>query len=222
MTTLVTYTTPTHSEMCQRFVLDRAAIAGFADNEVILIEDRQICPTGGYKSEGYNDQTASKISSLARLPVGERYLFVDADCCLFSGLHRWTHTKETDRLYLADDVVQACTGVMLWTHTEQTQALFQLTADLVTLLDFHDQEIINWLHAVALPGRFPVRVQKISKFIAVNWACLSEKLEAWNGQQIVLPKTTKVFHANYCIGVENKTRLLESALEAHEGLCHRT
>ena len=218
---LVTYSSPSHREMCDRFVLSRAGLAGFGDDSVILFEDRQVCESATYNKKGFSDQTAGKIGSLATLPVGERYLYVDADCCLFPGLAKWCNTKLTDVVYFSDDLSQYCCGVMLWTQTEQTQRLFQLVAELTLIVEYHDQNIMNWLYNNAAANKFPVRVAKIARAVVANYATILGEQQAWGGQDFEVPRSVKIFHANYCVGVENKTQLLEKALEAYEGICHR-
>ena len=47
--------------------------------------------------------------------------------------------------------------------------------------------------------------------VVCNWASISQTQTLWSGQSFSLPSTTRVFHANWTIGVENKERLLAAA-----------
>jgi hypothetical protein len=217
---LVTYTTPSHAAMCKEFVLDRAELAGFADDDIILIEDIQRCGSGNYNDEGFVEQCASKIANLASLPLGEQYFYCDADCCLFPGLRWWVNTQIPDILYLGNDIVQQCAGVMLWSHDKKTRRLFEIVADLCGIYGKHDQQVFNLLYQGSFTGRFPVRAETMPSKIIANYASLQGKVVYWNGQDFDVPSTVRLFHANFTVGVDKKQKLLEKVASSVATIAH--
>jgi hypothetical protein len=211
---LVTYTTPSHAAMCKEFVLDRAESAGFADDDIILIEDIQRCESGEYNSAGFTEQCASKIANLASLPLGEQYFYCDADCVLLPGLRWWLNTKETDIFYMSSDLVQYCCGVMLWTHDKKTRRLFEIVADLSGILGIHDQDSFNFLLKNSSRGKLPVRVSLMSTEVIANYAGIGKEVRYWDGQAFEVPSTVRLFHANFCVGVQKKEELLKMVVDS--------
>ena len=42
--------------------------------------------------------------------------------------------------------------------------------------------------------------------------------DLWNGQDFDLPKDIKAFHANYTVGIDNKVKLLNLAIQKYENI----
>ena len=53
--------------------------------------------------------------------------------------------------------------------------------------------------------------------VVCNWATVSQTQTLWSGQSFTLPNSSRVFHANWTLGVENKERLLEAAAGSQSG-----
>ena len=218
MTTLVTFATPSHLDMCRRFVPERSKLAGFDD--VIFIEcPEQLCPSGRYDDVGFNDVMLQKVGSLMKLPAdGKQYLYVDADCVLFSGLREWCDANGSDAVQCGDDGGQLCMGTMLFRQTTQVQWLWSIVRDFAWMLERHDQCALNTMKGNM--NRMPVETSTLTSDRFANWnSCRKyDGVDLWNGQEIELPKSVVCFHANYCLGVEAKIELLGKA-STKDDLC---
>lgn len=217
---LVTYYTPSHREMCERFVLSRSH--GFTD--VRFSECQQLCPTGEFKSDGWNECMLDKLRTLLSLPIdGEPTLYVDADVCLRSGLAEWCLSEIADHDFHAigysDDVLQWCAGVMLFRSTIRTHAWFRLIADLSPIWNAPDQDCIHALRSQCAErnGGLPVPMWVAPGDQVCNWATVGGRTP-WEGEEFDVPQSCVAWHANWTIGVENKWRMLErvEALESRQ------
>jgi hypothetical protein len=204
---LLTYYTPSHADMCRRFVLSRA----WAFSEVRAIEYQQTCPTGAFKQPGWNRCMDDKLDALLRLPVdGEPTLYVDSDVILWPGACQWAENHirgmSFDEIAYSDDVVQWCAGVMLFRPTTKTRRWWELVADMSRLLDQPDQDVIHALRTNAKSLPVPMSVMPSDK--VANWATLGNT-SVWQGESIAVPKACYIWHANWCVGVEAKMQMLE-------------
>jgi hypothetical protein len=204
---LLTYYTPSHAEMCRRFVLSRA----WAFSEVRALEYPQTCPSAAFKQPGWNRCMDDKLDALLRLPLdGEPTLYVDADVILFPGACQWAENyvrgMSFDQIAYSDDVVQWCAGVMLFRPTTKTRRWWELVADMSRLLDQPDQDVIHALRTNARSLPVPMSVLPATK--VANWATLGHT-SVWAGERIQLPAGCCVWHANWCVGVEQKMDMLE-------------
>jgi hypothetical protein len=211
---LVTYYTPTHAAMCQRFVLARAW--GFGERRSTEFE--QTCPTGSFKSPGWNDCMLDKLRCLMALPEdGMPTVYVDADVALMPGLHDFCEGVfawlPEDGVAFADDVVQWCAGVMLFRATPAVQGFWRLLADLSPIWNLPDQDIIHQLReqAVQTGGRLPIEPAVLPAGRVCNWATVSSpQIPApWDGEPFEVPASCVAWHANWTVGVERKMQMLE-------------
>ena len=211
MLRLATYYTPSHREMCERFVLSRAH--GFG--EVIAREYPQTCETAAFKQPGWNACMQDKLDLLMRLPQdGTLTLYVDSDVCLLPGLAEWclAHARGMSfhEIAYSDDVIQWCAGVMLFRSTAHTHAWWQLVANMASLLDQPDQDVIHVLRSNA--KRLPVPMTVLPGDRVANWATIGNR-SVWAGEAFDVPETAVAWHANWCVGVEAKAAMLEHAAE---------
>ena len=211
MMRLATYYTPSHREMCERFVLSRAT--GFG--EVIAREYSQTCQSAVFKQAGWNDCMLDKLDLLMRLPQdGRPTLYVDADVCLLPGLAELCENQirgmAFNEIAYSDDAVQWCAGVMLFRSTAKTHAWWQLVADMAQLLDQPDQDVIHVLRSNA--RRLPVPMSVMPGDRVANWATLGNRT-VWAGEQFDVPETAVAWHANWTVGVEAKMAMLEHVAE---------
>ena len=230
MLRLITFTTPSHVEMCKRFVLDRAS--GFGD--VICGEYPQTCKSGRFKQAGWNACMHDKLDALLRLPADDvRTVYVDSDVILLDGFAEFVADKfdnmktNKNEIAFADDIVQWCCGVMLFRSTKRLRKFFEFVLYASQIFDAPDQEIIHFFRHEG--KNFPLPASALDRDKICNWATVSirDTAEAretfrvnvlkenylWEGQQIVAPDQMVAFHANFCLGVENKMQLL-SQIEA--------
>jgi len=221
MLRLVTYHTPTHREMCQRFVLSRA----YGFKEVRSFEYQQTCPSGTFKSDGWNRCMDDKLDCLMRLPMdGTPTVYVDADVCLMPGLHDWAERQfadmDFDGVAMSDDVVQWCAGVMLFRSTARVHAWWRLIADLSPIWNLPDQEVIDQLrqHSQQRGTTLPVPLTLLPSDGVCNWATVNAPTvpSPWDGEPFDVPPTCVAFHANWTVGVERKVEMLERVLHGRQ------
>lgn len=216
MLRLVTYYTPSHADMCRRYVLSRAQ--GFGERQATQYD--QTCPTGAFKSPGWNDCMLDKLDCLMQLPQNaEPTVYVDADVALMPGFYEWCEetlaSMPNDAVAFADDIIQWCAGVMLFRSTPTVHRFWQLLSDLSPIWQLPDQEVLHQLrmHSEQTGGRLPIVPQVLDRSVVCNWATISRNKfttpEPWNGQPFEVPSTCLAWHANFTVGIANKLEMLE-------------
>jgi hypothetical protein len=219
---LVTYYTDTHAEMCKRYVLSRA----WKFDDVQATHCQQRCPTGAFKSDGWNACMLDKLECLLRLPQdGQATLYVDSDVVLMPGLSEWCEQAirdaDFDEIQYSDDVVQWCAGVMLFRSTARVHAWWRMIADLSPVWKLPDQDVIHQLRMQSeqMRGTLPVPMSEISGDVVSNWATIGNR-SVWNGEAFTVPPTCLAWHANWCVGVEAKAEMLRrvAAGETSDGV----
>jgi hypothetical protein len=214
MLRLVTYYTPSHEAMCRRFVLCRS---GDFD-EVRATAYDQTCPSGAFKSDGWNECMLDKLNALMAVPCdGEPTLYVDADVALMPGIASWCKyaiaKMPADAVAFSDDVIQWCAGVMLFRATEQVRRLWQLLADLSLVWNLPDQDVLHQLRLQAQQtnGRLPITPVTIDAGVVSNWATVNAPAipHPWDGEPFAVPRSCLAWHANWTVGIERKLRMLE-------------
>lgn len=214
---LVTYYTPTHKEMCQRFVFSRAW--GFHERRAVSVP--QTCPTGSFKSDGWNACMLDKLRVLHGLPEdGEPTVYVDADVALMRGFHDWCEGVFEElpgsAVAFADDVIQWCAGVMLFRTTPVVQAWWRLLADLSPIWNLPDQDIIHQLRqqVTQTGGTLPIAPRVLPPDRVSNWATVNAPTvpAPWDGEPFAVPESCVAWHANWTVGIERKMRMLESVV----------
>ena len=207
---LVTYYTPSHYEMCRRYVLSRA----WKFKEVRSTEYGQQCPTGAFKSAGWNACMMDKLACLMSIPMdGEVTLYVDSDVVLMPGLQEWCERQSAemafDEIAYSDDVVQWCAGVMLFRPTSKTHAWWRLIADMSHIWNLPDQDVIHTIRAQCAErgGQLPVPMRVLPSDRVCNWATVGNTT-VWSGEAFDVPKSCVAWHANWTIGVPVKEEML--------------
>ena len=215
MLELITYASPSHRPMAERFVLANAMGAGF--NQASLFTDDQRCETGLFNAPGFIEAMHVKLDILASRPVGNIVCYVDADCILFPGFGEYCSALVADApentILFADDRVEFGMGVVAYKQTETTVEWWRFLRQFSWITHVTDQAALHGLRHIAL--KFPVGMQVIDKNHVVNWPSVAgdriESTKVWTNESFQIPSSTVCFHANFCIGVENKTRMLELA-----------
>jgi hypothetical protein len=213
MLRLVTYYTDTHEEMARRYVMSRAW--GFDERVCVRVD--QSCPTGEFKSDGWNDCMLDKLRTLRNLPADNvPTLYVDADVCLFPTLVEWcrwyVEHMEPEQVAFSDDVLQWCAGIMLFRSSRRVHQFWDTLADLSRAWNLPDQEALHLLRMQtdAQKGSLPIRAQVLPRDVFCNWATIHDQPPApWIGEPFTIPKTCLAWHANWTVGIANKLRMLE-------------
>jgi hypothetical protein len=214
MLRLCTYFTPTHEAMAKRFVLSRAW--GFDDRRHIAYG--QTCPSGEFKSAGWNDCMLDKLNTLINLPVdGMPTLYVDADVALMPSLVEWCRWSvehlDEDEVAFSDDIIQWCAGIMGFRCTKRVHQFWQTLADLSRAWDLPDQDALHQLRLQVdeRKGVLPIRSRTLPRDVFCNWATVSAPTipKPWNGEPFEVPPTCLAWHANWTVGLANKQLMLE-------------
>lgn len=214
MLRLVTYYTPSHADMCRRFVLSRAW--GFEERRSTQYEQK--CPTGAFKSTGWNECMLDKLDCLQRIPVdGKPTVYVDSDVALMPGFCEWCEETlarmPNDAVAFADDIVQWCAGVMLFRSTPTVNRFWQLLADLSPIWNLPDQDVLHQLRMQCeqTGGELPIVPQVLHRSAVCNWATVNHPVvpSPWTGEPFTVPPSCLAWHANWTVGIDNKLAMLE-------------
>lgn len=213
MLRIVSYYTPSHEAMCRRFVMSRAD--GFYERRFNSFD--QTCPTGEFKSAGWNECMLDKLRCLLDLPCdGMPTLYVDADVALMPGLHDWLAAYvgqlEREAIAFSDDVVQWCAGIMVFHSVSPVLKFFRTVAHMSGVLNLPDQDVIHHMRAWAgkTGGRLPITPRVLPREVFCNWATVNGKpVPPWDGESFVVPETCLAWHANWTLGIDNKLKMLE-------------
>jgi hypothetical protein len=217
---LITYASPSHREMCERFVLANCNKAGFDD--CVLYETPQVCESGNYNEPGFAEVCQGKLVCLSSIEIGESVCYVDADCLILPGLAGWCsewlennpatigHGKDIRRR--SDNAGQFCAGTMVFTQTEKTVSWFKFLKMLAWMLDKHDQDALT--ATLLMAQRYPVSLEFLDNKVFSNWSTSGELSQiVWMGEELIVPESTLCWHANFVVGVEKKIEMLEKVVD---------
>jgi hypothetical protein len=208
---LYTLHTPSHREMCERFVVANAGDAGF--DHCVVFKSEQMCESGSYNTSGFAETCWVKLDALATIPVGTKACYVDADCILFPGLSDWCETwlngQENDSISLGNDVKEWCMGTIVWLQTDKTAEFWRFLRQLAFMVGCHDQAALHGLRMNSVNWPLPISV--LPNTIFANWATYGDHSQKiWQpGQEFIIPDDALCWHANFVVGVENKQTMLE-------------
>jgi len=207
---LVTYYTDTHAEMARQYVISRAW--NFTD--IRATHYQQTCPTGHFKSHGWDRCMLDKLDCLMRLPCDhEPTLYVDSDVVLMPGLAEWCEQQTREMLFdeirYSDDVVQWCAGVMLFRCTTKVREWWRLVADLSPVWELPDQDVIHQLRVQSRErnGVLPLLMSVLPSQRVCNWATIGNR-SVWHGEPFDVPAECLAWHANWTLGVASKLEML--------------
>lgn len=214
MLRLISYFTPSHADMFTRYVLPEAG--KFDDCRVLRFD--QTCPTGSFKSAGWNDCMLDKLRALLTLPTdGVPTIYVDADVALLPGFKEWAEDYAAELgpgdVAFSDDVIQWCAGVMAFHSTQRVREWWQTIFYLAQAWNIPDQDVIHSLRAQAEQrgGVLPIRPMVMPPSVVCNWATVNAPTvpSPWDGEPFAVPPTCMAWHANFTVGVVRKSAMLE-------------
>lgn len=193
---------PSHAEMFAKYL--KPGIP--AEIEHVVREMPQLCPSGKYYEEGWKHQMRAKCEFLLEMAKqGGIFMFLDADIKIRSP-HAFAQALSElgghDIAFQRDHKV-ACAGLFIARGNERTVKLF---TDALTVIEKHgcDQPAINEM----LPSS------------GVKWKFLSARFwnysfffpKEYDGRlRFAVPRDSMMVHANWCRGMELKTRILDMA-----------
>lgn len=214
MLRLLSYATPSHAAMLERYVMPQAV----ACDDVRICKFEQTCPTGAFKHDGWNECMLDKLRALLSLPTdGMPTVYVDADVAILPGFVCWADEYAAGLgphdIAFSDDVIQWCAGVMVFHATTQVREFWQLVFHLANCWNAPDQDVIHTLRVQCeeRKGRLPIRPLVMPGDIVSNWATINAPTvpAPWDGEPFTVPSACLAWHANYTVGVGRKTAMLE-------------
>jgi hypothetical protein len=203
---LLTQYSPSHKHLYDQFI--KPKVDQF--DKVIVHEVDQVCDTANYGSPGFNEHMWLKLDHLASVSIGEQVIYLDADCMISSKLSAWCHEwliNNKNIIGHGNDSNSHCMGVLLFEQTESTVQWWKTLKTIAQQQKLNDQETLNWL--ITNHG-LPPRLAILPKNIIANWSSLNDTSEGvWKGEPLQVPTEALCWHANYCIGVDAKLKMLE-------------
>lgn len=217
MLRLVTYYTPSHEQMCREFVLSR--VVGF--DKIHSTQCEQTCPSGVFKSHGWNECMLDKLRCLMALPQdGMPTVYVDSDVALMNGFSEFCkeifESLPDNGIAFSNDIIQLSAGIMFFRSTEVVQGFWRLVAELSPILNLQDQDVINNLFDESKTGKFilPIVPSVLPSDKVCNWATINtpNPPSLWDGEPFEVPQSCVAWHANWTLGIENKMRMLNRVI----------
>lgn len=198
---LVTYYTSTH-EILFRDFLNPSIPEGF---NVLKMKGDQISEDGSYFSHGFGETTRKKmeflLSELENSEDEEIVLFSDVDIIFISDPSEYLMSYSRFDAVFQNNYDGLNTGFFLLKNKEEVRNM--LRDVLENCHKYQDDQIaLNDIiknHSLKI-GVFDDRILSPG---ALN------KGKCWSGEALDIPNETLVFHACWCVGVENKISLLK-------------
>jgi hypothetical protein len=186
----------------------------FPFDETIDLSIRYIpqeCASAKYEAEGFNKSMKRKVAfindTLDELKDDDIFIFTDPDVVFVKPYKNLFLEEMADSdIIFQSDRYTACMGVFMCKVSERIKFFFR---DLYNNLDnfIHDQEAANYLLKVK---NYNLKIKLFSHKV-FNYGFLDYRYEGEN--VINFPDDIVLMHANYTVGVENKTKLIKLTLE---------
>jgi hypothetical protein len=198
---LYTIYSPSHKRLYKDFFLKSLP----NEFEVISEEIKQECPTGEFYKEGWNLTCYRKIELFIKAceeNLGNHFVFSDVDIQFFGNIKQ-TLLDEIGDFDIAcqnDTAHFYCSGFFICKANEKTLHMFkEMQRNYVN----EDQTSLNLnIHLVK------------SKFLSKKFFTIAHLTGSpWNGEDFNLPYDILMHHANWTVGTQNKTNLLERVRE---------
>jgi len=198
---LVTYYTDSHFNLYRNYF-----IPSIKDNfEVFQKCGNQVSLDGSYFNEGFSETTKNKIEflleSLEHLNEDEVVLFSDVDIIFLSPVKEYLDQYIEYDMVFQEGFGGLNTGFFIMKNKKPVRDL--LKSVIYNCHLYHDDQVtLNYL----------IRDSEL-KYTTFDYRIMSPATiigpRIWENQLFDIPQDALVFHACWCAGVENKTRLLE-------------
>jgi hypothetical protein len=181
--------------------------AGFED--CCLYEDtNQWSETGNHNTIGFNEHCWQKLQVMIDQEIGSRVVYLDADCIVYPGFadwcNNWFDNAKQNEIGHGYDGGDWCMGVVLFTQTNEIRRWFRFVKEYSLHRGLNDQGAHRELRIGCT--NFETSCSHLDKKVVAN---LSSYPDISKIDQNVL-----CFHANYVVGVNAKTELLD-AVDQH-------
>lgn len=214
MNKFITIYSDTHMEMYEKYFLN--SYKEFLSNNFNFFPKKvkQKSKNGEICSNGFDITMLEKINwIISNIDLNDSNYLVYSDCDVqfFKGLE--FDFFEKDILFQKDFYDNSyCAGFFICKQNQKVLNFFEKVYE--TFIHhmngtIHDQDIINGLFQSGYSDLNKGFLPKEKYWTVGN----STNAQAWTGQDISVPKEIIMHHANFCIGVENKLKLLELVKE---------
>ena len=206
---LISYFTPSHHRLFDSHLSPSLEGKGF---EIVPLVGDQYTELGTFYSKGWGATVKVKLDLLrefAELET-EPFVFADPDIATFDFTPEdvLRHLSGTLDVIAQRDNHFLCTGFMFIRPSRKIADCFEEAKSLVKDNN-GDQPSFNSIVA----KRASIYTALLPEaYTCPLYACGGH----WRGQSLQLPKGMKMFHANWCVGVDAKDRLLTQVKEAYQ------
>jgi len=204
---LLTFYSDSHFEMYAGYFLPSYQ-EHLSHHQLIAKRIDQLSPSGEYEAEGFDLTMLEKIDFIIENIdlSGEPFIYSDCDVQFFGEVSH--DLQDNDILFQNDYLARNyCAGFFIAKQNQAVLDFFvRVKKTFIATMNgvIHDQNIINDL----LRNGYPIKADMLpaNKY----WtAAFATDGALWNGQQIEVPESIVMHHANFTIGIENKIALLE-------------
>jgi len=204
---LLTFYSPSHEPLVRRLLASR-----LEEFSVVCRQVPQGDSKGSYGARGYKQLVHGKASIIEE-EFTEDLVFADADVVfLRPSLAAFVEDLGDAECAFQRDAADACAGLFILRYTQRCRALVRSWVEMLATPEYlvesnaYDQDALNRLLRAT---RFPYAW--LGPRFVNPWTLTGKH---WDGQPLSIPAETVAFHANWCIGVDAKARLLEMASAA--------
>lgn len=207
---LYTFYTPSHEGLLRDYLLP--SLRGQFD--VVAHCGPQRCPSAEFRQDGWLETMTEKARHMYRAVadnMGDLVVWADPDIVFFRpSVQRMLDDLGDDDLAAQRNRpsgTDVCAGFYICRANERTLKLFEKVAENTHRFHaVHDQEALNRYKDAVRWKRLPPCYHHIYFSLGTGWDGDERRLEGAS-----LPDDVVMHHACWCVGVENKVRLLEWA-----------
>ena len=168
--------------------------------EIISEEQRQVCSTGEYYSDGWKESMRQKVEIYDKAinTDDEFFIWSDVDIEFYSPFIEecLKELGNCDIAFQEGVGREYCAGFFICRNNDKTKLFFKLLKEKYDMYAC-DQEAIN--RNIKLLN---------AKFLSNKFLNISFQHRHWSGQNFNIKHELIMFHANYTVGLQNKITLL--------------
>lgn len=181
--------------------------------EIISEQQRQVCSTGEYYSDGWKESMRQKIEIYDKAinTDDEFFIWSDVDIEFYSPFIKECIKELGDYDIAFQEGVgrEYCAGFFICKINKKTKSFFKLLKEKYDLYAC-DQEAIN------------KNIQRLNaKFLSDRFLNISFQHRHWSGQDFTISHQLIMFHANYTVGLQNKITLLDRIKKNNNNIIKR-
>jgi len=200
---LIVYYTDTHEKLYKDYFLE--SIKDDYGFKIIAKKGHQHSLNGSYFSQGFNETTRDKINflldNLLESKENEIVLFSDVDIIFLGDIKEYIKGYDSFDMVFQNGFGGLNTGFFIMKNNQKVRTLLESVINECHKFD-NDQIATN-----EIIKRYDLNITMFDDKIMSPANLIGQKI--WSGENLIIPSTILVFHACWCVGVENKSKLLE-------------